>query len=247
MNLTTAEGQKLVEYLDKGISASTKVEVVLCPPLVMLEPLARVLKPLKFALGAQNVYFQDFGAFTGEVSAAQVAGLARYVIVGHSERRIHFGETNDIVARKVSAAVRNAMTPIICIGENLFERQDGETATVLHDQLSAALVMLTTREVAGVVVAYEPVWAVDSSDIATPEQVKSALGVIRKTLSELYGSKVSEAVRVLYGGHMEPEFAGDYFKLKDLDGFLVGRASLQPAAFATIVKAAQTGSSLRRG
>lgn len=241
MNLTIEESLALARHLDKNISASTKVDVVLCPAMVALAPLRHVLSPMKFKLGAQNVYFQDAGAFTGEVSATQVRGLAEYVIVGHSERRLHFGETSDIVARKVSAVVRNGMTPILCVGENLFERQDNETGQVLRDQLTAALVMLTTREVATLVIAYEPVWAVDSNDIATPEQVKKALEIIRDSITKLYGSAVGQGVRVLYGGHMEAEFTADYFKLKSLDGFLVGRASLNPYDFSTIVKLAQKG------
>lgn len=239
MNLTVDEAFKLVDHLDKNISASPKVDVVLCPSMVALEPMSQKLKPMKFQLGAQNVYFQDSGSFTGEVSAAQVAGLADYVIVGHSERRMHFGETNDIIARKVSAIVRNKMTPILCVGENLFERQDNETAQVLRDQLTADLVMLTTREVANLVIAYEPVWAIGTGEIAKPEQVSKAIKVIRSTLEGLYGQAVTNEVRVLYGGSVVADYVADYLKIKDLDGFLVGGASRNPYEFAAIVKLTQ--------
>ncbi len=240
MHLNVEEALKLVNALDKKVSASTKTEVVICPSFPALATLAKKLAGLpKFKLGAQNAFYQDEGAYTGEVSASQLRGLAEYVIVGHSERRLQFGETNDMIARKVSAIVRNGLVPILCVGENLFERQDGETSQLLQDQLTADLVMLTSREVARTVIAYEPVWAVDSNDIATPEQVKDAIKTIRRTLAGLYGEVVAQSVRILYGGHMEPEFAASYFSLRDLDGFLVGRASLNYQEFATIVKAAQ--------
>ena len=225
--------------LDKHISASTKIEVVVCPSFLALDSLKDKLEPLKIKLGAQNCYFADEGAFTGEVSSAQLRGLADYVIVGHSERRHKFNETNDIIARKVGAVVRNGLVPIICVGENLFERQDDETARVVHDQLNAALVMLTAAEVANIVVAYEPVWAVDSDNIATPEQTKKAVAVIRKTIRELFGTNAETSARILYGGHMEPEFAQDYLNMKDIDGFLVGRASLNYHEFVEIVKLTQ--------
>ncbi|MBI4100927.1 triose-phosphate isomerase [Candidatus Microgenomates bacterium] len=239
MNLDVEHSLNLVEQLDQNISASTKVEVVLCPSLMALEPLKQKLKPLKFKLGAQNLYFQDHGAYTGEVSASQLRGLVDYVILGHSERRNHFNENDDDVGRKVAAAVRNEMTPILCVGEKLYERLDEETAQVLHDQLSVDLAMLTTREVTNVVVAYEPVWAIGTGEIATPEHIKKALAVVRKTISGLYGSQVAGAVRVLYGGSVTPEFVPDYARIKDLDGFLVGGASLNYQDFAAIVKAVQ--------
>ncbi len=245
MNLTIDEARRLIDHLDRNISASPRVEVVLCPSMVMLAPLRAALKPMKFKLGAQNIYFADHGAFTGEVSATQVAGLVDYVIVGHSERRLNFNETNDVVARKVSAAVRNGITPIICVGENLFERQDNETAQVLHDQLTAGLVMLTTREVAEIVIAYEPIWAIGTGEIAKPEQITKAMRVIRNTLSGLFGQTVAGTVRVLYGGSVEADFVPDYLKIKGLDGFLVGGASLNPYAFASIVKLTQSAGGSR--
>lgn len=239
MNLTVGEATKLVEHLDKAISASTKVDVVLCPPAVALEAVAKKAPAAKFKVGTQNIFYQDHGPFTGEISAAQVKGLATYVIVGHSERRLHFGESNDIVARKVSAVVRNGMTPILCVGESLIERQENETARVIHDQLAAGVVMLTSREVAELVVAYEPIWAIGTGEIAKPEQIKKAVANIRKTIADLYGSVVADKVRVLYGGSVSPDFVDDYLKINGLDGFLVGGASLNPADFSTIVKSTQ--------
>ncbi|MBI3984310.1 triose-phosphate isomerase [Candidatus Microgenomates bacterium] len=238
MNLTVPEALRFVTDLDKAISASTKAEVVLAPSSMALAPVKDKLSA-KFGLAAQNIHYLDHGAFTGEVSATQVRGLADYVLVGHSERRLHFGETNDVVARKVSAVVRNGMTPILCVGENLFERQDNETAQVIHDQLATGSIMLTTREVANLVVAYEPVWAVDSNDIATPEQVSEAIKTVRQSLASIFGKTAAAGVRILYGGHAAPEFVADYLKIKDLDGFLVGRASLNVSDFSAMVKAIQ--------
>lgn len=239
MNLNTQEALVLVGQLNNQISASAKMETVLCPSFTALEPVAAKLEPLKLKLGAQNIHHLDHGPFTGEVSASQLKGLVDYVIIGHSERRLHFGETGETIARKVSAAVRNNLNPVICVGENLFERQDNETARVVHDQLSGALVMLTTKEVASVVVAYEPVWAVDTDDIASPEQIGGAIKVIRKTVEELFGDSAASQVRVVYGGHADADNIGSYFRLKGLDGFLVGRASLNPLDFVSIIKATQ--------
>lgn len=247
MHLDLAQSHQLVTELDKHISASTKAEVVICPSFVALDSICKKLEPLKMKVGAQNCYLTDEGAFTGEVSPAQLRGLVDYVIVGHSERRLKFGETNDVIARKVGAVVRNGMTPIVCVGENLFERQDDETARVIHDQLNAALVMLTAEEVAKIVVAYEPVWAVDSDNIGTPEQIKKAVAVIRKTIRELFGTTAETSARVLYGGHMEPEFAQDFLNMKDMDGFLVGRASLNYHEFSDIVKQTQIKSRSKQG
>lgn len=238
MNLSNGEALSLVAHIEKLVSASAKVDVVVCPSFVALELLHEKLEPLKLKLGAQNIHYLDHGPFTGEVSASMVKEFVDYVIVGHSERRA-MGETNDLIARKVAAAVRNDITPIICVGENLFERQDEETAQVIQDQLSAALVMLTTKEVARVAVAYEPVWAIGTGEIAKPEQVKAAVKVIRHTIAHQFGESTAEQVRVLYGGSVEAEFAQEYMKLKSLDGFLVGGASLRPLEFVSIVKSLQ--------
>lgn len=245
MNLNLKESLNLVDELDKKVSTSPKLEVVICPSAVWLEPLKHRLKPVKFQLGAQNIHWEDHGPFTGEVAAAQVSGVVKYVIVGHSERRLHFGETNDMIARKVSAVVRNGMTPILCVGEDLIDRQDGHMNRVLHDQLNTGLIMLTTREVARVVVAYEPIWAIGTGEIAKPEQLKAAVKVIRNTIKELYGDVTSETARLLYGGSVEADFVADYLKLPGIDGFLVGGASLNAHSFASIIKSAQQGTAPR--
>ena len=240
MHLGKQQALQLLQQLDRHVSASAKVEVVLCPSFTLLETLKPKLEPLKFKLGAQNLHYQDEGAFTGEISGSQLKDLAEYVIIGHSERRLQFSETDDIIARKVAAAVRNTITPILCVGENLFERQDNETARVIHDQLSSGLVMLTAKDVENIVIAYEPVWAVDSDNVATPEQTKKAVQVIRNTIKELFGRQAEDKLRILYGGHMEPEFTQSYLNMKEVDGFLLGRASLNYHDFADIIKLSQS-------
>lgn len=239
MHHNVADSSVLVHKLDARVAASDKTEVVLCPSLLALQPLAKELADNnKFRLGAQNAYFVDEGPFTGEVSAAQLRNLVDYVIVGHSERRLHFGESNELVARKVAAVVRNQMTPILCFGENLSERQDEETDLVIHDQLTAGLVMLTSEEVSQMVLAYEPVWAIGTGEIAKPGQVEQAVKIIRNTIKELYGATTASQVRVLYGGSVVADYVSGYLKVKGLDGFLVGGASLHPEEFSKIVATA---------
>lgn len=235
MHNNVSESSILVHKLSDKVKNYRNTEVVLCPSFIALQPLSKEIDDKKFKLGAQNAYFIDEGAYTGEVAATQLRDLVDYVIVGHSERRLHFGETDQIVARKTAAVVRNRMTPILCIGENLFDRQDGETDLVVHDQLTAGLVMLTADEVAKMVIAYEPIWAIGTGDIAKPDQIKKALRIIRNTVSELYGAKTAQQVRVLYGGSVKADHVGGYMKLKDLDGFLVGGASLNHEEFSQII------------
>lgn len=238
MHNDVAASSVLVHKLSENITASDRAEVVLCPSLIALQPLLKELDRKKFKLGAQNAYFADHGAYTGEVSPTQLKDLVDYVIVGHSERRLIFGENDEMIARKVAAVVRNSMTPILCIGENLTERQDEEMDLVVHDQLSAGLVMLTAAEVANIVVAYEPVWAIGTGEIAKPDQVDQAVKVIRNTVKELYGATTAKQLRVLYGGSVKADHTAGYLKNDELNGFLVGGASLHPTEFAQIVATA---------
>lgn len=234
----------MAERLDKSISASTKVEVVLAPPFIALERLKHKLSGLKFGLAAQNIHYVDEGKFTGEISATMIRDLAEYVIVGHSERRHIFHETDPIVARKVAAAVRNGITPILCVGEELPQRLENQALRVLHDQLTTDLMLLTAADVGDIVVAYEPPWSISSGDghgaIAKPDQIEQALKFIRKTVKQLYGKTAAEKMRLLYGGSINPDFSKDYLRIKELDGFLVGGVSLKEQEFARIVKDAQS-------
>ena len=193
----------------------------------------------KFRLASQNAYFEDEGAFTGEVSYTMLRGLIHYSIVGHSERRVKFGESLETVRSKVAACVRNGITPILCIGETQEERRAGEAKRVLHDQLTSGLQNLTAGEVAGMVVAYEPVWAIGTGVTAKPAEINDAIKYIRHNIAELYGDDTAQRVRVLYGAGVEPEYVGGILGLEcGIDGLLVGGASLNYHKFPAIIDSA---------
>jgi triosephosphate isomerase len=239
MHHTVGQSSLLVHRLGKHIKAHRDVEIILAPSLLALQPVSLELDHHKFKLAVQNAYYKDEGAFTGEVSFAMLRGLVQYALIGHSERRSHFGEDLSMVAEKAGAAMRNGITPIICIGETHTERVAGETRQVLHDQLTTALKQLTSDEVADVVVAYEPVWAIGTGVTAKPHDIESAITFIRKNLSELYGEHPASHIRVLYGAGVEPEYVGGILSLPcGIDGLLVGGASLNYHKFASIVERA---------
>lgn len=240
MHLNTHEASLLLHRLHERIDVHRDIEVVLAPSMLNLQPLSLELDRRKFRLAAQNAYYKDEGAFTGEVSFAMLQDLVHYAIIGHSERRIYFGETLDVVRDKVQAAVRNRITPILCIGETKPEREAGETKQVIHDQLTTALANLTSSDIENIVIAYEPVWAISTFDgvLAKPHDVDVVLKLIRYEITELYGSKAAAAVRVLYGGSVDEHIAGGYLALDDCDGALVGSASLNYHKFSAIVDTA---------
>ena len=214
------------------------IEVVLAPTMLALQPLSMQIDRRKFRLAAQNAYFKDEGAFTGEVSFTMLRDLVHYVIVGHSERRMYFHEDLPLVRDKVQAAIRNEISPILCVGESQTERKEGHTKRVLHDQVTTALSNLTAREVMEVVIAYEPIWAIGTGDPAKPHEAQEAAAWIRHTISQLYGPKVSNAIRILYGGSTEPEYVSGMLSEEGIDGFLVGGASINPYKFAAIIDSA---------
>ncbi len=235
MYLNTSQASLLVHRLHEKIKIHQDVEVVLAPSMLTLQPLSLQIDRRKFRLAAQNAYFRDEGPYTGEVSFAMLRDLVHYVIVGHSERRNVFGENLDLVRDKVAAAVRNDITPILCIGETQTERDDGETKQVLHDQLITALSNLTAKEVREVVIAYEPVWAIGTGDIAKPDQAGNAVGYIRKYVEDIYGPKAANNIRILYGGSVVPDVIKGFLDVPGVDGFLVGGASLNYHSFSRIV------------
>ena len=243
MNLDLAHALNLADQLEQRISASPKVEVVLCPSYIALASLREKINKFKFKLGAQDLFYVDEGLFTGEVSATMLRGLVDYAIIGHSERRLNFNEDSRVVARKMSAALRNDIVPILCIGETADERATGEALRVLHDQLTTALIMLTPADISNIVVTYEPPGAISSGDgrgdIAEPGQIEQALQFIDHTITELYSKATAGAVRLLYGGSVNVDFVKDYLKIKNLDGFLIGGASLNYEEFSRIVKTVQ--------
>lgn len=238
MNLNTSQASLLLHRLHERIKIYRNIEVVLAPSMLVLQPLSLQIDRRKFRLAAQNAYHKDEGAFTGEVSFTQLRDLAHYVIIGHSERRIYFHEDLDMIRDKVTACVRNDITPILCVGETKTEHRAGETKQVLHDQITTALSNLTAREVANIVVAYEPVWAISTFDgqLAKPSQIEPVFEHIRSQIAALYGKKTSQATRVLYGGSVDEHSARAYMDIDDCDGVLVGGASLNYNKFSEIIK-----------
>lgn len=216
------------------------IEVVIAPSMLTLQPLSMQIDRRKFRLAAQNAFHKDDGAFTGEVSFSMLRDLVHYVIIGHSERRIYFGERLELIRDKVQAAVRNEITPILCVGETKQERKEGHTKQVLHDQITTALSNLTSHDVSNIVIAYEPVWAISTfgGELAKPEQAAEAIAFIRHQIDQLYGAKVAAAVRVLYGGSVDDNLVRGYLEVEGCDGALVGGASLNPYKFAGIIEAA---------
>ncbi len=240
MNLDIHESSLLVKRLGDRIPVHRGIEVVLAPSMLALQPLSREIDKRKFRLAAQNAFYQDEGAYTGEVSFTMLRGIADYALVGHSERRIYFNESLDMICNKVQAAIRNDITPILCVGESKQERESGETKRVIHDQLTTALANLTAEEVERVVVAYEPVWAISTfgnGEPAKPDDIHAAISWIRSILEDLYGAQIAEDIRVIYGASVDAEFVSSILGLPGVDGLLPGAASLNYAKFAGIIEA----------
>jgi triosephosphate isomerase len=240
MHLNVAQSSLLINRLNKQIRAHHSLEVVLAPSFLALQPASLEIDRRKFRLAAQDGYMIDEGAYTGQVSFTMMRGLVHYAIVGHSARRIYFGEDLEVVRDKVKAAVRNGITPILCVGETKEERRVGETRQVIHDQIESALMQLTAEEVSQIVIAYEPIWAISTFDgeIAKPDVVGKELLFVREQVSELYGSATAQAVRVLYGGSVDEFDARSYLELEGCNGALVGAASLNYHKFSAIVESA---------
>ena len=238
MNLTVNEASLFVHRLDDLVGKRRGVEIVLAPTMLAVQPLHLQVQHHHFNLAAQNFYWRDHGAYTGEVSASQLRGLVQYGLVGHSERRHVFGERSKDIRSKVQAAVRNGITPVLCIGETASERADGETADVIHDQLIGGLANITSVEVEHIVVAYEPVWAIGTGKFAAPRDVSRAVKLIRKQIKQLFGALAAKHVRVLYGGSVNVDNASAYLQIDGVDGLLIGDTSLDVRAFAEIIKKA---------
>lgn len=214
-------------------------EVVICPPFTALSPLAEAIKGEYIVLGAQNMYWENEGAYTGEISPGMLTEIGcRYVILGHSERRRYFGETDENVNRKVLAAFRHNLVPIVCVGETLEEREAGITEQVVRRQTETGLAGITAQQARKLVVAYEPVWAIGTGRTASPEDAQQVNAFIRSVLAEMFGKEAAAEVRIQYGGSVKPDNAAKLMAQQDIDGALVGGASLNAAGFAAIVKAA---------
>lgn len=238
MNLNVSQSSLLVHRLEERIRIHQDVEVVLAPSMLALQPISLQIDRRKFRLAAQNAYFKDEGDYTGEVSFNMLRELAHYVIIGHSERRYTFGESLQTIANKVSGALRNDIMPILCVGETKAERLDEETNQVLHDQVVSALANVTSVGVKNIAIAYEPIWAIGTGEVAKPMQIEQSIKIIRHNISELYGKKAADSTRVLYGGSVVPDLARGFLKTPGVNGLLIGGSSLNYHQFADIAEAA---------
>ena len=239
MNKTSAEGAALVKEIAAGLPAGNLPEILVCPPYLTIPAVVAAAKGSALEVGAENVHWAASGAYTGEVSTAMLldAGVT-HVIVGHSERRQYFGETDETVNKRARAAIAAGLTAIVCIGETLEEREAGKLNEVIERQMKVGLAGVTAADCAKLVIAYEPVWAIGTGKTATPDQAQEVHALIRATLAGLVGAETAETVRIQYGGSMKPSNAAELLAKKDIDGGLIGGAALKAADFAGIVAAA---------
>jgi len=239
MNKTVAEARELVTAMSAKLGEIANVETVLCPPFLAIPALAEMLKGSGIGLGAQNLHWQEKGAFTGEVSPGMVKEFCTYVIIGHSERRAYFGETDESVNRKLHAALKMDLTPIVCVGETLEQYESGATSEVVRRQISVGLAGVDSASAGKLIVAYEPVWAIGTGKASSGENANFVhQQVIRPALTELLGAENAQAIRILYGGSVTAANAAEFFTYPDIDGALVGGASLKADEFVAITKAA---------
>ncbi len=237
MNKDVKETSEFISaFREQMKNINNPVEVIICPPSMGLHAAAKALEGSSIKLGAQNLHFEDDGAYTGEISARMLKSLGvDYVIVGHSERRQYFGEADEIVAKKVKKALSSGLKVILCIGETLAERDGGVTEKVLERQVKADLDGLTKEQLSSVVIAYEPIWAIGTGRNATPQQAQDAHAFVRKTVAGMFGNDAADALTIQYGGSVKPDNAAELLSRPDVDGALVGGASLKPDSFAKII------------
>jgi len=240
MNTNVDEAIRLVESMLDGLEAVPGVERVLCPPFVSLTYVSDLMVETSIGLGAQNMYPAEKGAFTGEISPHMLKGLCQYVILGHSERRQYFGETDEFVNRKVHAALAHGLTPIICLGETLEQNEAGQTDEVVTRQTRGVLADLSGAQVTQTVIAYEPIWAIGTGRPATGEGANRVIGLIRDVVAGLVGQAVAQAVRIQYGGSVNAGNAAEFMGQPQIDGALVGGASLKADQFVSIVRTTAT-------
>ena len=237
MNKTVGEARELVTALKDKLADVTDVEIAVAPPFTALSAAAEAIRGSNIKLAAQDMYWEEEGAFTGEVSPLMLKDVGcQYVIIGHSERRTYFSETNETVNKKVKAAHAYSLNPIVCVGERLEERESGVTKDVVRDHVVNGLADLTEEQIRNTVVAYEPVWAIGTGKTATPEQAQEVHRFIRELLTQIYSLTVAEAVRIQYGGSVKPDNVAQLMAQPDIDGGLIGGASLDADSFTQIVK-----------
>ena len=240
MNTVRDTAVELASEVVRRVGDITALRVAVCPPFVNLEAVYEMVKQSSIKLGAQHMHHEDFGAYTGEVSAPMLCAVGcTYVILGHSERRQYFGETNEGVNLKVKQALRHGLVPIMCVGETLEERERGEALVVVEQQVREGLRGISLEHSDQLVIAYEPVWAIGTGRTASPEQAQEMHQAIRRWLASLFGDSLAREIHILYGGSVKPENAASLFSQPDIDGGLIGGASLKADAFAAIVEAAR--------
>ena len=241
MNMTIADATAFVRSIRRGLNNIKGVDSVICPPFTALAALKDLLSATDIGLGAQNMHWEEGGAYTGEIAPAMLTELCQYVILGHSERRAFFGETDEGVNRKLKTALAHGLLPIVCVGETEAEYDAGQTEQVVGGQVRGCLAGLTAEQVAGLVIAYEPVWAIGTGKAATPAGAGAVIGLtIRGTVAELYDETTAQAVRVQYGGSVKPSNVAEFMSHPDIDGALVGGASLKPDFVDLVRIAAET-------
>jgi len=234
MNTTLSEAIELVSEMRPGLDRIDNVDKVICPPFISLAVVKELIKGSSIKLGAQNIYFEEKGAYTGEISPVMLADLCEFVIIGHSERRQYFNETGDIINKKILAALRVRLKPILCIGERLEENEAGRTEEIVTEQLRASLAGIDYP--GGLIIAYEPVWAIGTGKAATGEQANETIGLIRRNTAKLYDERLAQALRILYGGSVTAANANQFINQPEIDGALVGGASLKVTEFLSIVR-----------
>ena len=237
MNKTVRDAVQTVQDLRERIGGVEGVEVVVFPPFTVLGPVEKALKGTSIGLGAQNMYWETEGSYTGEISAPMLVDLGcRYVILGHSERRQYFGETDDGINRKIKSALTFGLTPVVCVGETLKQRKEGSFKRIVESQLELCLKGIDSQEADRIVIAYEPVWAIGTGLTASPQQAEEMHSFVRKLLAKVFGGDLADSMRVQYGGSVKPENMKELMREPDIDGALVGGASLDASSFAKIVK-----------
>lgn len=234
MNTTVNEALNLVKEIQPDLNKITKIERVICPPFISLVPVHDLIQGSQIKLGAQNVYFAEKGAFTGEISALMLVDLCEYVVIGHSERRQYFQETGEIISKKVSAALNSNLKPILCVGENLKEYEAGKTRQIVTEQMESSLAGVTKTET--LTIAYEPVWAIGTGKAATSLQANETVKLIRSLVAKKYGNVLAASMRILYGGSVTSSNIAEFVSQPEIDGALVGGASLKAKEFIDIVR-----------
>jgi triosephosphate isomerase (TIM) len=239
MNMNLHQSQKLVSEIINGLGKDSKAEVIVCPPFTSLSEVNSLVKGMQVKLGAQNVYYEQSGAFTAEISADMLKSVGcEYVILGHSERRVIFKESDELINKKIKTSLAKELKPIFCIGELLEQRESGETMKVVSSQIEKGLEGITTEQMKNVIIAYEPVWAIGTGKTATPEQAQEVHSFIRELVAKKFSPSIAESLIIQYGGSVKPDNSGKLLSQKDIDGALVGGACLKPDSFLSIIASA---------